>query len=651
MFWALRGAAKPALAEARSLFRELACEKACATRLARLLDQDLALAEHRLPLAYVLAWLRVSGGNSVLPPWVSHQYPVTTRLMTELRDTACGEPDCEYCRLHHDPRQALQRYFGFSKFRPEPANEAGGSLQEDIVKAGLARENLLAILPTGGGKSLCYQLPALVRHWRTGSLTVIVSPLQSLMKDQVDNLVRQGVFSAAALNGMLSMPERRDVLDKARLGDIGILLVSPEQFRNKGFTDAIKSRQIAAWVFDEAHCLSKWGHDFRTDYLYVSRFIRERHGGDLPPVACFTATAKPEVVEDLQAHFREVLGIDLALYEGGHKRENLHFEVVPVKKEEKYGLIHVLLEKEIKRTPGGAVVFTAKRKSAEEMAAFLKDMGWECAHFHAKLDPGLKKDVQKSFIEGGLRVIVATNAFGMGVDKPDVRIVIHAEIPGSLENYLQESGRAGRDRGDSRCVLLYDENDVETQFSLAARSRLSRKDIAEILRALRRRAGRVKSDEIVITAGEILADEDMQAEIEAENPDADTKVKTGVAWLERGRFLKRDENRTRVFPASLKVPSVEAAGLRLARLNLSEEIRRRYTAVFTAILNADADEGISTDRLMLDTGLSSEECIRVLQGLESCGVLSNDRMIKKGQMASVVGQDLSAAGQFYSLAA
>jgi len=624
MFWAIRGNAKPTLAEARELFRTLANGKACATRLVRLLDEDLELLEWRLPLAYVLAWLRVAGGNSVLPPWVAYQYPLTTRLVAELRDTGCGEQDCSYCKQHHDPRNELQRYFGFSVFRAEPANAEGGSLQEDIVKAGLARQSLLAILPTGGGKSLCYQLPALVRHWRTGSLTVIVSPLQSLMKDQVDNLVKQGVFSAAALSGLLTMPERHDVLEKVRLGDIGILLVSPEQFRNRSFTDAIKSRQIAAWVFDEAHCLSKWGHDFRTDYLYVSRFIRERHGDELPPVACFTATAKPEVIEDLQSHFREVLGIDLALYEGGHKRENLHFEVVPVKKEEKYGLIHVLLEKEIKRTAGGAVVFTARRKSAEEIADFLKDMGWECAYFHARLDPGLKKDVQKSFIEGSLRVIVATNAFGMGVDKPDVRIVIHAEIPGSLENYLQESGRAGRDREDSRCVLLYDEGDVETQFSLAARSRLSRKDIAEILRALRRRAGRVKSDEIVITAGEILADEDMQAEIEAENPDADTKVKTGMAWLERGRFLQRNENRTRVFPASLKVSSVETAEKSVRKLDLSQDMRCKYMAVFTAILNAEADEGISTDRLMLETGLSSDECIRVLQALESCGVLSND---------------------------
>src|SRR5690606_17537275 len=144
-------------------------------------------------------------------------------------------------------------------------------------------------------------------------------PLQSLMKDQVDNLIRQGIFCGAALNALLSMPERKDVLEKIRLGDIGILLVSPEQFRNRGFTEAIKHRQIGAWVFDEAHCLSKWGHDFRTDYLYVSRFIREHYGDPLAPINCFTATAKLDVIHDLASHFREVLGITLRHFEGGHE--------------------------------------------------------------------------------------------------------------------------------------------------------------------------------------------------------------------------------------------------------------------------------------------------------------------------------------------
>ena len=631
-FATLRGAMPPKAEEIRAMLPALVAGKTCPTQLRSILDEAVRDEATGRAFSYVLAWLRVSGGNSVLPPWVRLQYPDTGRLIRQLRDTPCGDAACPYCSLYLDPIQELARYFNYAAFRREPPNRDGGSLQEDIVRAGYAGESLLAILPTGGGKSICYQLPALSRHWRNGSLTIIVSPLQSLMKDQVDNLIKVGIYSSATLNGMLTMPERRDVLDKVRLGDIGILLVSPEQFRNRAFIEAIRYRQIGAWVFDEAHCLSKWGNDFRPDYLYVSRFIRERYARSneaVAPISCFTATAKREVVEDIHAHFAESLGLDLRILDGGHERENLNYEVIPVSKPEKNALIHRLLEKEFgpSRTVdrnGGAVVFAARRKSAEEISAFLKDMGWACAHFHAGLDAGLKKDIQQSFISGDLKVIVATNAFGMGVDKPDVRIVIHAEIPGSLENYLQEAGRAGRDQQDSRCVLLYDEEDVEAQFSLSARSRLSRQDIAGILRALRRYSAKTKNTEIVVTPGEILADDAIDTSIEADNPDADTKVRTAISWLERARFLERNENHIRVFPGSLKVPNMEDAEKRLSKKDLSEDIRRKYLSLISLLINARDDEGISTDELMIALGVSSQEVIRLLHQLEQMGILSND---------------------------
>jgi len=626
-FMKLRRAAFPAVDEVRRDLAGLLAPKVCSTRLTRLLAYDLTQPALRMPLAYALAWLRVAGGNSVLPPWVALQFPETRRLICELRDTPCGDPVCGYCAEQHDPLRELHRHFGLTSFRAEPAAPDGGSLQEAIVRAGMRGEHLLAILPTGAGKSLCYQLPALSRFWRTGQLTVIISPLQSLMKDQVDGLVRQGIFSAAALNGLLSMPERRDVLDRIRLGDIGILLVSPEQLRSRGFVDAIRYRDVAAWVFDEAHCLSKWGHDFRTDYLYAARFIRERHPDELPQIACFTATAKLDVIADLEAHFAEVLGIELRRFSGGHERVNLHFEVLPVRKQDKLVHIQHLLAETLGDQDGGAIVFTARRKSAEMIAGFLRANGWACSHFHAGLTPEVKKHVQNAFIDGDLRVIVATNAFGMGVDKPDVRLVVHAEIPGSLENYLQEAGRAGRDRRDARCVLLYDEEDVELQFGMSSRSRLTQKDIAEILKLLRRRAGRSAEREVVITSGEILADEELDVSIETENPDADTKVRTAIAWLERARFLRRDENHTRVFPSSLRVRTLDEARERLRRANLSAETNQKYLAVVELLMGVEPNEGVSTDELMQQTGIPSEECIRVLNALEQLGVLSNDLQI------------------------
>ncbi len=632
-FMHLRGAATPKAEDIRQLLPKLVAGKVCPTHLRTVVDNALTDEAHGRALAYVLAWLRVSGGNSVLPTWVRLQHPVTTEIIRQLRDTACGDADCPYCTRYLDPLQELERYFNYLAFRAVPVNPQGGSLQEDIVRAGFAGQSILAILPTGGGKSICYQLPALSRHWRNGTLTIVISPLQSLMKDQVDNLIKVGVYSSATLNGMLTMPERRDVLDKVRLGDVGILLVSPEQFRNRAFIEAIRHRQIGAWVFDEAHCLSKWGNDFRPDYLYVSRFIRERYArSDTTPalVSCFTATAKQEVIDDIRKHFSDALGRELRILDGGHKRENLSYEVMPVSRAEKNALIHRLLEKEFGPAKavdrqGGAVVFAARRKSAEEIAGFLKDMGWPCAHFHAGLDAGLKKDVQHAFIAGDLKVIVATNAFGMGVDKPDVRIVIHAEIPGSLENYLQEAGRAGRDQAASRCVLLYDEEDVEAQFSLSARSRLSRRDIAGILRTLRSYSTRTKNTEIIVTPGEILADESLDIAIEAENPDADTKVRTAIAWLERARFLERNENHIRVFPGSLRVSSLEAAAERLSRAtSLSDETRHKYLNLISLLINARDDEGISTDELMLALGVNSQEVIRLLHQLEQLGILSND---------------------------
>lgn len=631
-FASLRGAMPPKDAEVRSAVIRLTAGKVCPQQLGGLLDAVLGSPEIGRAFSYVLAWLRVSGGNSVLPPWVRLHYPETTAQIRRLRETACADPGCSYCSVCLNPSRELDRYFGFSAFRAEPKNAAGGSLQEDIVHAGYAGESLLAILPTGGGKSICYQLPALSRHWRNGSLTIVVSPLQSLMKDQVDNLIKAGIYSAATLNGLLTMPERRDVLEKIRLGDVGILLVSPEQFRNRVFVEAIRHRQVGGWVFDEAHCLSKWGNDFRPDYLYVSRFIKDRHARGAEaraPISCYTATAKREVIEDIRGHFSDALGIALRVFDGGHERSNLHYEVIPVTKPEKPALIHRLLETGFGEPgkaarEGGAVVFAARRKSAEEISSFLKDMGWACAHFHAGLDAGLKKDIQQAFIAGDLKVIVATNAFGMGVDKPDVRVVIHAEIPGSLENYLQEAGRAGRDRQASRCVLLYDEEDVEAQFTLSARSRLSRRDIASILRALRRYAGKTRSTEIVVTPGEILADDDLDSSIAAESPDAGTKVRTAISWLERARFLERNENHTRVFPGSLKIPALEGVEKRLAKANLSDDMRRKYLSLTSLLINARDDDGISTDELMIALGESADNIIRMLHQLEQMGILTND---------------------------
>ena len=620
--------------------------KVCRTRLTGLIEQDLSRADLNWPIAYALAWLRVSGGNSVLAPWVRYQFPAVSQLISELRDVPCTDKSCQYCQSVHDPRLELKHYFNFDDFRYEAD---GKSAQYDIVLAGMQGKSVLAVLATGGGKSICYQLPALNRYHRNGSLTIIISPLQSLMKDQVDGLLASNVQCAAALNGLLTMPERADVLEKIQMGDIGILLVSPEQFRNKAFRKAIANRQIGAWSFDEAHCLSKWGNDFRPDYLYAARFIRE-FSADAPvaPIGCFTATAKQDVLDDIHQHFKEELGITFTAFIGTPERTNLCFEVLPTGAGEKWQRTHLLLEDELGQQDGGAVVFVSSRKNAEELAAFLIEQHWACRFFHAGLQPHEKKDIQDDFKAGALRVIVATNAFGMGVDKPDVRLVVHANIPGSLENYLQEAGRAGRDQQQAKCVLLYDPQDIETQFGLSEKSKLSLQDIQQILRKVRTEGNRRKGGQLIITAGEILQDESVNTSFEADDRDAETKVVTAIAWLERGQYLSREENHTKVFPARLCL-SEQEADARLLKSKLPARRLEEFRAVLRFLYAADADERINTDQLMALTEQNQEEISSTLKQLENLGLLENDSQLTIYLRHGVVGSSNERLSQSVQL--
>ena len=622
-FSTLRQSQRPPDAEAYTAIRNRLTGNACLTHGREILtDVDC----HGWALAYALAWLSVSGGNSVMPPWVRHQFPEAGQLVRRLRDTACGEPSCDWCQDRHNARKELTRWFGFADFRPEPTDEDGRPMQQAIVEAAMAGEHVLGILPTGTGKSLCYQIPALSRYDKTGALTVVISPLVALMADQIAGLESHGIGSCVAINGLLSLPERADALDRVRLGDAGILIVSPEQLRNRSLRRVLNQREIGAWVLDEAHCLSKWGHDFRPDYRYVGRFIREKAGPEsIPPVLCLTATAKPDVKEDIKRHFRDELGIELKVFDGGAQRSNLEFTVVPTTGGEKLPHIHQILMADLPPdTPGGAIVYCASRRRTEEVAEFLQMQEIAADYFHAKLPPETKKSVQQRFINGALRVIAATNAFGMGIDKPDLRLVIHADIPGSLENYLQEAGRAGRDRQTARCVLLYAADDVERQFGTSARSRLTRREIQGVLKALRNLDRRRRLDgEVVATAGEILVEDDEKV-FERDSATDDTRVRTAIAWLEEAMLLTRHENQVQVFPSSLRVNSVEEARASLERNDMTDVYRGKLLIIVETLIDADPDEGVSTDELMGGSGLSPEGVRGALHDLEQLGIASND---------------------------
>jgi ATP-dependent DNA helicase RecQ len=314
----------------------------------------------------------------------------------------------------------------------------------------------------------------------------------------------------------------------------------------------------------------------------------------VPPVACFTATAKLDVLQEIVLHFREALDQKLEVFQGDIERDNLRFEVQPVTRPEKFPRVQELLAERL-ADEGSAVVYTATRKGAEDAAQYLARQGWPVRAYHAGLTAAQKREVQDAFVRGSVRVICATNAFGMGIDKDDVRVVIHVDLPGSLENYLQEAGRAGRDARSAECVLLFTDEDVETQFQLASRSQLTQRDISQILRGLRR--ARHKDNVVIITSGELLGDEQVETTFEADDQMADTKVKTAVAWLERSGFLERNENRTNVFQGRPLVGDMKEAEVKIAKLGLPERKQRQWLAVLEALFKCERPEGLNADDL------------------------------------------------------
>ncbi|MDE0263116.1 MAG: RecQ family ATP-dependent DNA helicase [Bryobacterales bacterium] len=634
LFRTIRGTdATPLVEDAIPAIMNRLGEHGCPNRAASIARDALL---HPLALTYLLAWLPTTGGNSIIPPYVEKRFEPGT-LATKLRDTHCGDRGCLWCSERLDAGKALKRWFGFSDFREQPQSRHGESLQRSIVEKHLAREHVLGILPTGTGKSLCYQLPALMRYEATGAITVVISPLVALMADQIAAMRRQRITCATTINGLISMPERAEALAHIRLGDAGIVLVAPEQLRNRSFNTAIAGRRIGAWVVDEAHCLSKWGHDFRPDYRYVARYIAEHHGKDSAPILCLTATAKHDVVADIRQHFEQTIQARLEVIDGGAERRNLEFVVMPTSASQRIEHIHRAVEDALGRAgSGGAIVYCTTKRSTEETAQSLADKGLSAQHFHSGLSPERKREIQRGFHEGDIDVVVATNAFGMGIDKPDVRAVVHAEMPGSLESYLQEAGRAGRDGARAHCLLLFEPGDAEQQFSLTARSRLERRDIQAVLRAIRRldqRRGRHhgdSEDSVIATAGEILLQDD-DGDFARDSATDDDRVRTAIAWLEESKLARRDENHTSVFPSSLRVPNLVAARERIEvegrRRDIRSDVRKQMLRVVQTLTHAEPDIGVSTDELMNECGCTMGQLRKVFSTLEEIGVASNDMRI------------------------
>lgn len=353
----------------------------------------------------------------------------------------------------------LKKHWGYDTFRPP---------QEEIIKSVLQGNDTLVLLPTGGGKSLCYQIPALIKE----GLCLVVSPLISLMKDQVQQLCDRGIKAACLTSGASGL-EQEIILNNCIHGNIKLLYVSPERLRQRVFIEHFRQMKISMIAVDEAHCISQWGYDFRPSYLEIAR-IRDYF--PLVPVIALTATATAEVVDDIQHQLR--FRPQRRLFRTSFVRNNISFMVFH--EMDKDGRMLRI----IRKVGGCGIVYVRNRRRTREVAEYLTQNGIPASYYHAGLEPKERDVVQHRWMKGNIAVIVATNAFGMGIDKPDVRHVIHLDIPDSIEAYFQEAGRAGRDGENSYAVLLYNESDIDALQQHFELSFPSRQRITDIYRAL-----------------------------------------------------------------------------------------------------------------------------------------------------------------------
>jgi len=585
---------------------------------------ELFIDKHPIEFAYCLALIDCTDRYSITPPWVLMNYPEVERIMHLLRNKPCIV-GCKYCNEALDAKKGLKDFFGFDSyitFADEP-------LQENAVNAAINNKSVLAVFPTGGGKSITFQIPALMAGRNTKGLTVVISPLQSLMKDQVDNLERNGITESVTINGLLDPIERGKSFERVEDGSASILYISPESLRSKTIERLLLGRNIVRFVIDEAHCFSAWGQDFRVDYLYIGDYIKQleekKNLLDPIPVSCFTATAKQKVIEDISQYFEQKLSLKLEVFKAASTRTNLRYKVYDSKdEEEKYNNARRLIES--KDCP--TIIYVSRTRKAYNLAERLSKDGFDAKPYHGKMDVKEKTENQNAFIAGDVQIMVATSAFGMGVDKKDIGMVIHYEISDSLENYVQESGRAGRDENISAdCFVLFNEEDLSKHFILLNQTKLSVKEIQQIWRAIKyitkfRSTVSNSALEIARKAGW----DDNVVEIE-------TRVTTAIAALEHAEYLKRGQNIPRIFANSILSKNAQQA---IEKINISSRFdeKQKVKAIriikklFSTKSRKHSNDEVAESRVDYISdhlGIVKEEVIKIITLLREEKILADTK--------------------------
>ena len=585
---------------------------------------DIALLIRKVPveLAYTLALINTNDRHSVTPAWVLRNYPRINNVIRLLRSTPC-EDGCEYCSRKLDVRARLKDIFGFDSFR----TYNGEPLQENAARAAVQGKSLLAIFPTGGGKSITFQLPALIAGETARGLTVVISPLQSLMKDQVDNLAERGIADAVTINGLLSPIERAEAMERVESGLASILYISPESLRSNSIEKLLLSRNVVRFVIDEAHCFSAWGQDFRVDYLYIGDFIRnlqeKKNQKDRIAISCFTATAKQKVISDICEYFKQKLDIDLELYTTNASRTNLHYSVIYKENDdEKYAELRNLIQQ--KNCP--TIVYVSRVKRTHQIAQKLTDDGFPALPYNGKMESSEKVANQEAFLKDQVRIIVATSAFGMGVDKKDVGLVVHYDISDSLENYVQEAGRAGRDQSlQADCFVLFNDEDLDKHFILLNQTKLSMSEIQQVWKAIK------DLTRIHPTVSRSALEIARQAGWDDTTADVETRVRTAIAALENAGYVERGKNVPRIYATSILVDSMAEAAARLEESQrFNDQQRQNAKRIMKSLIssrsiskagNDDAEARI--DYLADKLGLEKEDVVASINLLREEGLLAD----------------------------
>lgn len=591
-------------------------------------NADIQMLAHRYPcaLAYALALIDTTDQRSVTPAWVLYNYPEVEHVIRLLRHVRCTE-GCEYCNRQLSARYNLKRFFGYDSFRTYD----GEPLQENAANAAIDGKSLLAIFPTGGGKSLTFQLPALIEGSSVHGLTVVISPLQSLMKDQVDNLVDRGITDAVTINGLLDPISRSMAIERVQDGDASLLYIAPEMLRSKTIEKILMARHVVRFVIDEAHCFSAWGQDFRVDYLYIGKFIKEyqeRKGkGCRVPVSCFTATAKQKVIQDICDYFKHWLDVDLQLFASSASRKNLRYKVIHVDSDEdKY----IQLRKLVQMASCPTIIYVSRTKRTFELATKLTHDGMKALPFNGRMDSDNKIKNQDEFMSGNVDIIVATSAFGMGVDKSDVGLVVHYDISDSLENYVQEAGRAGRDPNlTAQCFVLYNDNDLDKHFILLNQTKLSLSEIQKVWQAIK--SFTHQRQHVCCSALEIAR----QAGWDDSVSDIETRVRTALSALEQSGYIERGNNVPHVYATGITVKNMDEARQRITASSLfeKEEVGNAVRIIKSLISQKhvskaqDPEAESRIDYLADILGMNKTEVVSAVERMRQEGILADSKDI------------------------